>query len=185
MKTITLTKGYEALVDDADYGWLSQFKWTAVVQVTAFRTRVYAFRQTGSNKKRVTLYMHKEILKPPDGLLTDHIDGNGINNQRANLRIASKSQNRFNQCKRTSQMKPPQSRFRGVSRDNTGKKWTARIIISRHLGTFRDEVDAATAWNFAAEELHGEFASYNLPQTPTLSFERNAGKAKHLQPKSV
>lgn len=87
MRSVSLTRGYEAVVDDEDYDLVSQFKWYANV---SGRT-VYAERKT----RRVQMSMHRLILDAPAHLCVDHIDGNGLNNTRANLRLATRQQNLF------------------------------------------------------------------------------------------
>ena len=106
--------------------------------------------------------MHSEIT---GYARTDHADGNGLNNQRANLRAASASQNAMNIDNRNlSKPAAISSHFKGVHFDRAAKKWYARIAKDGkriHLGLFREEVDAATAYNFKAYELFGEFARFN------------------------
>ncbi len=101
MKEIELTRGYVAKVDDEDYIGLSGYKWYANVQANA----IYAGRQyrdtTTLNKKgkskQVLISMHRQILNVPKGRHTDHIDHDGLNNQKSNLRICNRAQNLWNQ----------------------------------------------------------------------------------------
>lgn len=159
MKTIPLTKGYAAMVDDEDYLALSQFKWQALL--TRGGQPVYARRagKTASGKK-VTILMHAFICgysRP------DHVDGDGLNNQRLNLRLATHGQNNANRRKAHGKS----SVFLGVNWKQTNNKWCAQIKQDgkkRHIGLFKDEFDAATAYNFAALEAHGDFARFNTPQ---------------------
>jgi hypothetical protein len=94
----------------------------------------------------------------------DHHDGDGLNNQRLNLRPATHAQNMANRAKRSD----ASSQFKGVWWTACHQKWRAVIRANgvRHqIGYFREEVNAATAYNLVAHELHGEFARFNLPIT--------------------
>src|SRR5690348_11276017 len=97
MKKIKLTQGKYALVDDADFEYLNQWKWQAKkcsdTLFYAHRTQRYGLR---SENKKHHFKMHKLILKSPKGFEIDHEDGNGLNNQRKNLRICTHSQNGMN-----------------------------------------------------------------------------------------
>ena len=108
--------------------------------------------------------LHRLILKPPLGLITDHINGDGLDNTRANLRLANKSQNQANQIKRPGKL----SKYKGVTYDRSARtplKWQAKITKNYktiHLGRFYTEEEAAIAYNDAATMLFGEFANINL-----------------------
>lgn len=158
MKEIALTKGYVTQVDDEDFEWLSQFFWSAVVSVSAngLKRYVYAAR-FGKPKKR----MHREIMGISDSRLVDHWDGDGLNNQRYNLRTATRGQNMQNSDKKV--QVGLTSRYKGVNLDHTGL-FLVHIQYGGKLhrvGAFRDEVDAATAYNIAAVNHFGEFARLN------------------------
>ena len=105
--------------------------------------------------------MHKEILKPPSGFETDHINHNGLDNRKDNLRICTTSQNHYNQIIRS---ESKTSKFKGVSRHKASRKWIAQIGYGRrmiYLGCFDSESEAARAYNQKARELFGEFANLN------------------------
>jgi len=171
MKTIELTQGYEALVDDADFEWVSAHKWCA--NVDRRRGKVYAYRKThGAHNKRKSLYLHREILGVTDPKVrVDHDDGNGLNNQRYNIRICSTRQNSMNQKKRRDGFS---SRYKGVCWHKRDKKFYAAIKIngrSKFLGRFDSERDAAKAYDAAAREHFGDFAVCNFPpEFPTFSL---------------
>lgn len=148
MKLIKLTQGQFAMVDDMDYKWLRKIKWYAKHK----NNKYYAV----SGNPRI--YMHRLILglAHDDERLPDHVDRNGLNNQRNNLRIATRSQNCYNSGPRKNSL----SLFKGVSWDGGKKRWRARVGL-KHIGHFMTETDAAIAYNNAAKELHGEFAYIN------------------------
>ena len=104
--------------------------------------------------------MHREILKCPKGLFIDHINRNGLDNRKNNLRVCSKSQNMMN----TLIPKNNTSGYKGVSWSKRDKKWMAYIKIKNkfnNLGYFNIKEQAALAYNDAAKKYHGEFARLN------------------------
>lgn len=122
----------------------------------------YAIRNTGPVASRMTVYMHREILGLTGKIEGDHKDGDGTNNQRANLRAASSSQNK--QAFRTPRA-GKSSKFRGVSRWGKGR-WQAGIRIQSkpfHIGLFESEVAAAKAYDAEAVKRFGSFAKPNFP----------------------
>lgn len=151
MKEISLTKDLVAFVDDEDFEALSRFKW--------YEDNGYAVRKPPMENgiRGCNLRMHCEIL---GRFLVDHIDGNGLNNQRHNLRPATVSQNGANRRKHRFGL----SQFKGVCWHKRDKKWLAYIQVARkrmHIGSFDSELDAAKAYNFAATAAFGEFACLN------------------------
>ena len=156
VRCIALTKRKFAIVDAADYEWLSQFRWHA----TGTHGRYYA--ATVINGKSVS--MHRLIMNPPPGMVTDHIDGNGLDNTRANLRNCTPRQNRQNTRPRGRKS----SRFIGVY--GRGDKWIVKICHKGqyyYLGPFDDEVEAAKARDKKALEFFGEYAWLNFPNEGT------------------
>ena len=158
MKQIPLTRGYVALVDDADYEAMRQHKWQVMV---GQRGNLYAARSiTVSPGKQRTAFMHQQIMRPETGYSVDHVDGNGLNNQRANLRACTHKQNCAN--RRPSHGKS--SRFKGASWVVRDQVWRANIYVdgkTKCLGEYHSETDAAQAYNRAARELYGEYARLN------------------------
>ncbi len=161
MKEILLTNGLVALVDDQDFESLNKYKWN---HSPGFNGIIYATRKFVVDGKKKTLSMHRQILGI-DGLgysvVGDHIDHDGLNNQRANLRICTSSQNAAN---RRSYNKPKLSRFKGVSWHIHVKKWVSKITVNgkrTHLGSFAHEIDAAKAYDNAAIKFSGDFAYTN------------------------
>lgn len=144
---------YVALVDDEDFDSVNQYKWSA----TKLGNNFYAMRGQWVDGKYTTKYMHSMIL---DGKEIDHIDHNGLNNQKSNLRLCTRSENSMNKTKR----RGVSSIYKGVSFFKKGGKWMAQITSagkSIYLGYFVCEIDAARAYNTKATELFGEFANLN------------------------
>jgi HNH endonuclease len=161
MKEIQLTQGKVALVDDADYEALSQYRWYAFPDKR--HSTFYAARNSSTvNGKRHTVRMHRQILGLDFGYRceVDHQDGDGLNNQRHNLRGCSRQENNRNM---RMQIRSKSSRFKGVHKN--GKFWHVQISRNnqrKYLGLFRSETEAALAYNSAAAELFGEFARLNV-----------------------
>src|SRR4030042_4648755 len=159
MKEIKLSKGKVALVDDADYKWLNQWKWT-------FNGGRYAVRMPSRKLgKRKFIFMHHEVLSLhgifiPKGMQTDHINNNGLDNQYFNLRICNDSQNKANiPIKRNNT-----SGYKGVHWNKQNKKWHVQIRIggtTRFLGYYDDIKEAAEVYDKKAIEVFGEFAYTN------------------------
>ena len=168
MKEIKLTQGKVALVDDADFEWLNQYKWFANKQGNSF----YAVRNTPwIDGHRTQVSMHRQILNLTDpNIFGDHRDRNGLNNQRNNLRVATRSQNG------TNRRSWGDSKYLGVhkvvyKKGGRQKKdyeyWRATIKEGdkvKLIGLFHDEVEAAKAYNKTAIKIHGEFANLNIIQ---------------------
>lgn len=153
-REIPLTQGKFAIVDDADYEYLMQWKWCANFQHGIW----YAVRTV----RPTLIRMHRIILDAPSGIVVDHRDGNGLNNSRSNIRLCTTSQNLHN----ISRIKGSSSTYKGVSWCKSRQVWEAQIKcngISKYLGRFADELEAAKAYDEAARILHGKFARLNFP----------------------
>ena len=153
---IPLTQGKMAIVDNEDFEWLSQWKWHIIKGPTTY----YAARADYSQKPRQYLYMHRVIMNLPPEEEVDHIDGNGLDNRRANLRSCTHRQNCANSQKHRDGLRSHPSRFKGVSWHTQRGMWRARIR-SRYLGCFSCEVEAARVYNVEALKCFGEFAKLN------------------------
>lgn len=161
MKEIELTQGKVALVDDKDYEYLSQWKWRAMKKQNTW----YAVRTT-YNPTRVIL-MHREIMNAPNDKQVDHINRNGCDNRRKNLRLCTNQQNGANR----GAQKNNTSGYKGVYWHKTKSKWNAKIKVSGkkiHLGYYQSVKDAAKAYDKAADEFFGEFAYLNFPKGEKL-----------------
>jgi hypothetical protein len=158
MKEISLPKNLIAIVDDEDFEFLTSRKWN----ITKGLKTYYAVRNTSVNGNTFTEVMHRLIMKVSDSsVFIDHIDGNGLNNQKSNLRIATRSQNNANRLAK----KNGTSKYLGVCRIKNRDRFQANITKDGKqyaLGYFTTEEAAAKAYNEAAIRLHGEFANLNI-----------------------
>jgi hypothetical protein len=154
---IKITQGLEAIIDDADYPIISKYKWFTVraPHTTYARTNLYV------NGIRRSVGMHRVIMGMPDCSI-DHINHNGLDNRRHNLRMCSHKQNQYNR------IKYPTSQYKGVFARKTKSGIVylavAKLNQKRHYaGTFATPVEAARAYDKKACELFGEFAYVNFP----------------------
>jgi len=150
MRTIPLVNGSGALVDDADFDWLSQWQWRA----HKLKTITVAVRYQTNGP---IVYMHRAVLAMLSGGRVCHLDGDGLNNQRANLRLATQSEVKGH----AGLYKNNTSGFKGVWWNKRQQKWQAGIRVHRklyHLGFFERAEDAAAAYWNAAQRYFGEFA---------------------------
>lgn len=155
MKKIKLTQNKYALVDDADFAMLNQYKWYAHKDKNTF----YAIRngKMKNGKREKTIFMHREILKPKDTFEIDHRDMNGLNNQQKNLRECTSTENKRNR----KIMKTNNSGFKGVSFHKQTKKWQANITFGNKqitLGRFLNKIEAYKAYVGACKKYHNKFA---------------------------
>jgi len=159
-RRIPLTQGKFAIVDPDDYPHLSKYKWRLCK--TKGKNVLYAERSIRlPNGKYSRILMHRQLINVPEGYVLDHINGSGLDNRRANLRLATIAQNAWNSKKRN-----PRSGYKGVWLAKDKGLWRAAIFCNRkrkHLGYFKDKVDAAKAYDKAATKLHKEFAVLNFP----------------------
>lgn len=156
MKEIILTKGMKALVDDKDFEEVNKHFWR--VFIPKGRGTTYAIRSKRVGGKMKIVLMHRQILGEPGGI-TDHINNNGLDNRRGNLRVCTDSQNLMNSRWRRKPNKT--SKYRGVSYYKPLNKWHAYIMVmyrNIHLGYFNTEEEAAKARADAELTLFGEFA---------------------------
>lgn len=159
-RQVPLNGGGFALVSPEDYDRVvaHPYPW----RVAEYEGLRYAVSQSRAGRGSRTLYMHRFIMDSPRLMAVDHVNSNGLDNTRSNLRIATTTQNGQNRRK----IKAKSSAFKGVSYVKRRDKWEASIRISgvlKHLGRFNDEVEAAYAYDVAARSYFGEFARPNFP----------------------
>lgn len=151
-----LTQGKVALLNESDLPKVSPYRWCAHYE----RGRWYAITTiTIGPYETKGLRMHRLIMDAPDGMDVDHINRNGLDNRRENMRLATRSQNLAN-CRR----RKSKRQYKGVYSPKHTRKWRARIRVQGrtiHLGYFDTEAAAARAYNCAAREHFGKFARAN------------------------
>lgn len=150
-KTIPLTRGKFAIVDDEDYDCLSRTKWYC-------SRSGYAIKNVWMGDKYEKLWMHLFIMPHPEGMETDHINRNKLDNRRSNLRVCTPSQNQSNKGVQSNN----RSGIRGVSWNSRLSKWVVHVCKQGkvlHLGVFSNLGDAAVVYDKKASELYGEFYS--------------------------
>ena len=144
---------HKIFIDINDYSKIKKYKW----RILKGRHTFYAI--TTLNKSPVR--MHRLILNVKDRkVFVDHVDNNGLNNKKSNLRTCTDQQNKYNANKHAL----CSSSLKGVSWYKRDKKWSASITINgkkKHLGLFDSEIEAAKAYNETAVKLFGEFANTN------------------------
>jgi hypothetical protein len=162
MKTIPLTQGLVAVVEDQDFAALSKFKWYAAKKRNG---QAYAVRGDYSlgRSRRTTIHMSRCIIECAHGYV-DHINGNSLDNRRGNLRVCTNQQNSFNKT-RTTKRGGVTTKFKGICWHKRLKKWQANICFNSrkiHIGYFDTEAEAACAYDQKCKHLFGQFAAPNF-----------------------
>ncbi len=160
MAEIRLISGDVAFVDDEDLSMASQYRWSPSRVNGVTKYAMTSVRD--ANGKGRTVYMHRLIADAPKRVEVDHINCDGLDNRRANLRLASRSENACNVLKTAGRS----SMYRGVSWYKALSKWEAYIMKGKKqklIGRFESETEAALAYDANARELFGDFARLNFP----------------------
>lgn len=150
---VTLTKGYVAMIDADDVPLVEGVNWYAKVTPHT----VYAKRSAWVDGRNRCEGLHQRILKVPPDMQVDHIDNNGLNNRRSNLRPATPGQNQHNQRARIDN----RSGFKGVTWDSRSRVWEVRCRVNGkrlYLGQFFTLQAAVECAKKHRRALHGEFA---------------------------
>ena len=148
MKQIALSQNLFAQVDDDDYKRLKNFTWSAWRNKKTF----YAARKVRRAGKQFSILMHRVILDAPADMQVDHINGDGLDNRRENLRLVTPRKNTLNRSIRITN----KSGYSGVYLDKRTNKFTARISL--HIGSFDSFDEAVAARQKAEDEYYGEFS---------------------------
>lgn len=160
---IPLGKGRVALVDPDDYDMLIDYGW----HCAGSKNHLYAATQVQlPDGKEKSIQMHRMIMNTPDGMDTDHINGNGLDNRKSNLRISTHQENMRNRRKR--------SKYKGIDFIKKRGVYGARIKVdgkTHHFGYFISDVAAACVYDYAAIKHFGEFACLNFPDGQPLSID--------------
>ena len=160
MNTIYLTHSKETIIDSNDYETVAKFRWYATKKYKIW----YAARTARKNGRRITEFLHRFLLNAKKGQCVDHINGNGLDNRQSNLRLCSVKQNQHNRKKYMS----ASSEYKGVCKRRRIKSWvfSAQILTNgkqRRIGCFKNEIDAAIAYDIEAVKCFGKYARLNFP----------------------
>lgn len=160
MQTIVLTKGKVAVIDDIDYESVSSFRWYARKNE---RGNWYAATSMRIDGKRRQVHMHRFIYGADliQKILVDHVNGDGLDNRRENLRAATHQQNTIHSKKRSGCYT---SAFKGVHYSRTHNRWVAKLYSKGRLvmkRRFKTEREAALEYNHKVIEIHGNYAVLN------------------------
>ena len=169
-RKIYLGEGEWTILEPGDYYRLRHFKWRLLGNGWNF----YTVRDVKTKPYRTKVVsLHREIMNHPQDFLVDHRNGDSLDNRKANLRLATHSQN---SCNRRKTKSKTSSRFIGVCFDKSRGRWSAYIRFRGRrigLGRFKNEIDAAKAYDAAAKKYHGEFAKLNFPGDCAVSADNN------------
>lgn len=178
-RVIPITSGKSILIDESDVEFVTRHRWQA--RRNPGRGRIWYVWRTvkgvDTKSRATTVYLHRVLLDAPKGMQVDHINGNPLDNRRANLRLCTTSENHANKAKPRTSSK---SGFKGV-RVKANGRFEAHIKHRQKwfsLGCYGTAEDAARAYDAKARELFGEFARLNLPahDSPSVRSDRVHGQ---------
>lgn len=157
---VKLSRGYFAKVEKEDYELICNIKWHLIKTKKA--NAVYAYHKFGKKNISMHRFIYEHHFGPiPSGMIIDHKDGDGLNNVKSNLRVCTYSENCANVGKKR---KNPTSKYKGVFFEKSCNRWRAKIKKQHkdiHIGVYKTEIEAASAYNSVAKEIYGEFAFLN------------------------
>lgn len=156
MELVILSKGFKTIIDKEDYKFVNSFKWYACQKDNRYyASRTVRYGNRKDNKKH-HLFLHRILLNAPEGIFVDHINGNSLDNRKNNLRLCSNKENSRN--------RKIKNKYKGIKKNLNCKTWSARITVDQielYLGCFKNDIDAAMAYNEAAIKYFGKFAKLN------------------------
>jgi len=185
VKKIKLTQGKESIVDDDNYEMLMKFApakfkrnrekghgWYASKQHKSSTGLFYAATNVWVPElgRQRTVFMHKVILNPPKGKFTDHVNGDGLDNRKENLRVCTTAQNNANRGKNCTNTVGYKGVTTAKGREHVNKKYKAVLRTgnkAHFLGNYMTKEEAALAYDTKAKEVYGKFARLNFPNGPS------------------
>jgi len=180
MKKIAVGSGYFALVDDSDFEELDQYTWTSLrcYGGLVYATTKGAYKGPGTPK---VILMHRMIMSALRNITVDHVDGNGLNNTRGNLRLATMAE----QQKNRKLNKNNKTGYKGVhKKKNRSGRYAAETRLNGqkyYIGTFNNARDAAVAYNAVTYLLHGKYASLNSIEGVSIGNKSNYRSPQNRQ----
>ena len=150
--------GYSVIIDDEDYHYIKDYKYTVNESILKLRGLYYFSRSLYCSGKRVTTSLHRDIMGCVNGdtIIVDHINGNTLDCRKQNLRLCNRTENNRNAKIR----KDNTSGYKGVCFDKRTSSWRVRISVDRkyiHIGRYKNIEDAYIAYCEASNKYHKEF----------------------------
>jgi hypothetical protein len=153
---IPLSRGYEAIIDVGDVEYAGRYNWFCAIH----KGKPYARRnERRADGSKYGAYLHRDLVGAAGRLDVDHVNGNGLDNRRSNLRLATRSQNMMNRSSQANN----RSGYKGVCWQREKRKWRAAIWLDgrkTYLGDFKDIEEARAAYESASLRLHGPFSQF-------------------------